>query len=103
TPFMTQGAPLVLKAHAVGECWLGPTLSLAQATEALSLALLPFALWRFGVRGTMLVGLGAWTASLSAFALGGPRELVVGSLAFNGLCISGFFVAGQGFVHRPRR
>jgi MFS family permease len=100
TPFMTQGAPLVLKGHAISECWLGPTLSLAQATEAVSLALLPVALWRFGVRGTMLVGLGAWTASLGAFALGGPRELVVGALAFNGLCISGFFVAGQVFVNR---
>jgi MFS family permease len=100
TPVMTQGAPLVLKAHGVSECWLGPTLSLAQLTEVLALALLPVALWRFGVRGTMLVGLGAWMASLCAFALGGPRELVVGSLAFNGLCISGFFVAGQVFVNR---
>jgi MFS family permease len=100
TPFMTQGAPLVLKGHAISECWLGPTLSLAQATEVLSLAVLPLALFRFGVRGTMLVGLGAWTASLGAFALGGPRELVVGALAFNGLCISGFFVAGQVFVNR---
>lgn len=99
-PFMTQGAPLLLKSLAVSEFWLGPTMSLAQATEVLSLAMLPLSLLRLGVRGTMLIGLSAWTTSLSFLALGSPVELMVGSLGFNGLFISGFLVAGQVFVNR---
>jgi MFS family permease len=99
-PFMTQGAPLLLKNLAVSEFWLSPTMSLAQVTEVLSLALLPLSLLRLGVRGTMLLGLSAWTTSLSFLALGSPVELMVGSLGFNGLFISGFLVAGQVFVNR---
>jgi MFS family permease len=47
----------------------------------------------------MLLGLAAWTAGLSAQALAPSRELVAGSLGFNGLCIAGVFVAGQVFVN----
>src|SRR5262249_5820379 len=50
-------------------------------------------------RGTMLLGLAAWTAALSSQAIGRPVGLVAGSLSFNGLCIAGFFVAGQVFVN----
>jgi hypothetical protein len=57
-------------------------------------------LLRLGLRGTMVLGLGAWTAALWLQAAGRPRSLVVGSLAFNGLCISCFYVTGQIFVNR---
>ena len=92
--------PLLLKSLGVSDFWLGPTLSLSQATEALSLAILPLLLFRFGIRGTMLFGLGAWTVSFICLALGSPRELMIGSIGLGGLCITGFMVAGQVFVHR---
>jgi MFS family permease len=98
-PFTTQGTPLLLDKLGVPRAWMAPTLTLAQVTEVISLGLLPMLLLRLGVRGTMFFGLAAWTTALTAQAIGGPVELVVGSLAFNGLCISGFFVAGQVFVN----
>jgi hypothetical protein len=99
----TQGTPLLLKQLGVPDPWLTPTLTLAQVTEVLSLAVLPMLLLRLGVRGTMLVGLGAWTAALGVLAVGRPVGLIIGSLGFNGLCITGFLVAGQVFVNRQAR
>jgi predicted MFS family arabinose efflux permease len=98
-PFGTQGTPLLLRHLQTDEANLPAILTIAQATEVISLGLLPFLLLRLGVRGTVLVGLAAWTAGLTAQALAPSRELVAGSLSFNGLCIAGVFVAGQVFVN----
>jgi MFS family permease len=97
--FATQGTPLLLARLGVAGAWMPRLLTLAQATEVVALGLLPMLLLRLGVRGTMLMGLAAWTAALAAQACGRPVELVAGSLALNGLCISGVFVAGQVFVN----
>jgi predicted MFS family arabinose efflux permease len=99
-PFTTQGTPLLLNHLGVPDLWLSPALTLSQASEAASMALLPLMMLRLGLRGTMLVGLGAWTTALGVLTVGWPPELVVGSLGFNGLCITGFIVAGQVFVNR---
>jgi hypothetical protein len=98
-PFATQGTPLLLARLGIDGAWMPRTLSLAQVTEVVTLALLPVLLLRLGVRGTMLMGLAAWTAALGAQAVGRPLELVVGSLGGNGLCISGVLVAGQVFLN----
>jgi MFS family permease len=99
-PFTTQATPLLLQQLGVGPRWLGPTLTIAQVTEVVALALLPLLLLRMGVRGTMLLGLGAWYAALTVLSVGRPAALVVGSLGFNGLCVSGFVVAGQVVLNR---
>ncbi len=99
-PFTTQATPLLLSHLGISDLWLSPTLTLGQASEVASLALLPLMMLRLGLRGTMLVGLAAWTAALSVLTLGKPVELVVASLGLNGLCITGFLVAGQVFVNR---
>ncbi len=98
-PFGTQGTPLLLDQLGVSRAWMPRILTLAQLTEVLALALLPMFLLRLGVRGTMLVGLSAWTVALCSQAIGRPVELVAGSLCLNGLCIAGYFVAGQVFVN----
>ncbi len=98
-PFGTQGTPLLLKQLGVPRPWMPVILTLAQATEVIALALLPMLLLRLGVRGTMIMGLAAWTAGLAAQAVGHPVELVAGALPLNGLCIAGYFVAGQVFVN----
>lgn len=98
-PFGTQGTPLLLDKLGVSGGNMPRLLTLAQLTEVICLGLLPMFLLRLGVRGTMLAGLTAWTASLIAQAVGRPMELVAGSLCFNGLCIAGVFVAGQVFVN----
>jgi hypothetical protein len=99
-PFTTQGTPLLLRKLGMPEHWLGPTLTIAQMSEVIALLLLPMLLLRLGVRGTMLLGLAAWTGVLSILACGHPVELVVSSLTLNGLLVAGFLVAGQVYVNR---
>jgi MFS family permease len=98
-PFTTQNTPLLLEHLGVPLEWVVPTTTIAQSTEVLSLAFLPVVLLRLGLRGTMLLGLGAWAVALSVLTVGRPLWLVVLSQTLNGLCISCFFVAGQVFVN----
>ena len=98
--FSTQATPLLLGRLGVPREWLGPTQTLAQVSEVAALMLLPMFLLRLGLRGTMLFGLAAWAAAMTILAVGRPLGLVVGSFVFNGLCVSGFLVAGQVFVNR---
>jgi MFS family permease len=101
--FVTQLTPLLLAHLGVPYRWLGPTLTLSQAMEVIALALLPMLLLRLGLRGTMLLGLTAWTAGLAASAVGRPLGLVVASLPTQGLCVCCFAVAGQVFVNGQAR
>jgi MFS family permease len=98
-PFAVQGAPLLLKQLELPERWIAPSLTLGQATEVVGLALLPFALHRLGVRGTMLVGLAAWATYLTMLAVGHPLPLMISVLGLHGVCITGFAIAGQVFVN----
>ena len=98
-PFSTQVVPLLLEDLGIARPWLSPTLTLGQSTEIISLALLPMLLLRLGLRGTILLGLGAWAIFLNTLTLGEPVWLVVASLSLNGLCICGLIVAGQVFAN----
>src|SRR5262249_22956462 len=98
-PFGTQGSPLLLRQLHTDETDLPAILTIAQVTEVISLGLLPFFLRRLGVRGTVFLGMAALTAGLSTQALAPSRQLVAGSLGFNGLVIAGVYVAGQVFVN----
>ncbi|HTU90301.1 MAG TPA: MFS transporter [Gemmataceae bacterium] len=98
-PFGTQGSPLLLRQFHTNEADLPALLTISQATEVISLGLLPFFLRRLGVRGTVLVGMASLTAYLTVQALVSSRLMVAASLGFNGLVIAGVFVAGQVFVN----
>jgi MFS family permease len=98
--FSSQCAPLLLARLGMPLDVLAPTLTLAQMTEVVTLGLLPMFLLRLGMRGTMLLGLGAWVSAQWLLAGGRPLGLMVGSLALNGLCISGFLVVAQVFLNR---
>jgi predicted MFS family arabinose efflux permease len=99
-PFSTQATPMLLRQIGVAPEWLCPTLSLGQFTEVIGLFALPVLLSRFGVRGTMLAGLVAWTVALTILAAGQPAWLVVASLGLNGVVVSAFLVGGQVYVNR---
>jgi MFS family permease len=96
----SQGTPLLLRARGLSPSSLAATLTLGQVMEVLSLPLLAMFLLRLGLRGTMIVGLGAWTLALTLLAIGQPLGLVIGSLLLNGLLITCFLVTGQMFVNR---
>jgi hypothetical protein len=98
--FASQCTPLLLRQLQMPEEQGALALTLAQVTEVAALGLLPMFLLRLGLRGTMLLGLGGWTMALCLLACGRPLWLVIGSQVFNGLYISGFWVAGQVFVNR---
>jgi hypothetical protein len=98
-PFYSQVTPLLLNYHGVAPALVGPTMTISQSMEMVSLALLPMLMLRLGVRGTMRLGITAWAGLLSVLALGEPLGLVISSLALNGLCVCCFLVAGQLFVN----
>jgi nucleoside transporter len=97
--FTTQTTPLLLQELGIERHWLTPTMTVAQSSEVLCLALLPGLLMRFGLRGTMLMGLVAWLGAMCVLAVGRPVELVVASLGLNGLYVTGFLIAGQVYVN----
>lgn len=102
-PFPTQINPLILNAAGIDHPWLTMTLSIAQASEVTSLALLPMFLLRFGERDTMRFGLAIWTLYLLAFAVGSPIWLPIVGLLGNGICICCFLVAGQVYINTRAR
>lgn len=99
-PFSAQLTPLLLDDLGMKHAWLGPTLTLGQISELISLALLPKMLTNLGVKRTMVLAMIAWFVALAILSVGQPVELVIMSLAFNGLLIAGYLVAGQVLVNR---
>jgi MFS family permease len=101
--FTTQLTPLLLEHLGIPQPWISPTLTLGQSMEIASLTVLPMLLLRLGIRGTMLLGLGAWALLLGILTLGQPTWLIVASLSLNGLCICCYIVAGQVFANGRAR
>lgn len=102
-PFTGQMTPLLLKHLGIESAWLPVILTLGQSSEVTTLALLPLILLRLGIRGTMILGIAAWTLGLSVLALGRPTWLVVASLGVHGIYVCCFLVAGQVFVNSKAR
>jgi len=99
-PFSTQLTPLLLRDRGVPKTWLPATLTIAQSLEVLTLGLLPIILLRLDIKGTLLLGILAWTTAVTVLAIGQPVGLVVASLGLQGVFITCYLVAGQVFVNR---
>ena len=102
-PFSTQVTPLLLKSMGVAQAWIPRLLTIAQASEAISLFALPFALRRLGVRGTMRLGLFAAVLTLGGLAQGELVGLALCGFALYGLCISCYLVVGQMYLNHHTR
>ena len=98
-PFSTQVTPLLLADLGIKQQYLLPTLTIAQASEVASLALLPWALQRIGVRGAMRLGLVAAVLTMAGLMIGRPLVFSIGGLGLYGLCISCYLVAGQVYLN----
>lgn len=96
-------SPMIARHLGAAEDWLPLLQTLAQSTEVGTLVLLPILLVRLGQKGTMLLGLLAWTAALGVFSIGTPSLFVIASLALHGIFITCFLVAGQLFINRLAR
>lgn len=73
-------------------------MAIAQAAEIVTMIFLPAMLKKWGIRGTMMVGIFAWPLRYAVFALGGPLWLILASLALHGLCYVCFFTASYIYV-----
>ncbi len=72
--------------------------TLGQFSEVLFMLLIPMFLRRFGMKLTLLIGMGAWALRYLLFAFGDPSGtatmLLIG-IALHGVCYDFFFVSGQ--------
>ncbi len=73
-------------------------MTLGQVSEVLFMLALPVFLNRFGIKATLVIGMGAWVVRYALFAFGNADEglfmLIIG-IALHGICYDFFFVSGQ--------
>lgn len=72
--------------------------TIGQASEVLFMLAVPFFLGRFGMKGTLLLGMAAWALRYLLFAYGDAHGLVwmlLVGIALHGVCYDFFFVSGQ--------
>jgi len=94
--FYYQNANLFLTeiqvANATGKQTIG------QMSEVLFMLAVPFFLGRFGMKGTLLLGMAAWAVRYLMFAYGdahGLAWMLLIGIALHGMCYDFFFVSGQ--------
>lgn len=97
--FNSQLTPLLFRQLGFKNEDISLVLPISQVAEVLTLAFLPVLLLRLNVRGTLVLGLACWATALGILTLGGPTELVIGSLLLIGVCVCCFMVAGQLYVN----
>ena len=99
-PFHTQVSPLLLEHLNVPAARIPPLLTVAQASEILSLFALPIVYSRIGARATMRLGLLAAVLTLTGLMLDSPLGLAIAGLSLYGFCISFYLVVGQMFLNQ---
>ncbi len=74
--------------------------TLGQISEIFFMLAIPFCLRRFGTKGMLLIGMGAWVVRYAIFAtLYGPAIVLIG-LPLHGICYDFFFVVSYLYVDR---
>lgn len=77
----------------ISDAWLGPTQTIGQAAEIITMFLLPIVYKKLGSKKTIALGLFAWALRFAVFSLGEPAGLVIASQSLHGVCFA-FGIAG---------
>jgi nucleoside transporter len=87
---------------AAGVTQIGSTMLIGQICELIVLPLLPFFLWRLGMKWVLALGMLCWSIRYALFAVGGPEgfsfALVIAGVMLHGFCFDFFFIAGSIYV-----
>lgn len=77
-------------------------LAIGQASEVIFIVTIPYALARFGLKWSILVGMGMWGARFALFLLAARDQAWLGvlSVALHGICNDFFIILSAMFIHR---
>lgn len=78
-------------------------MSFGQMSEVVFILILPLLLPRFGIKKTLLIGMGAWALRYVLFAAGAEDAIVwmiMSGVILHGICYDFFFVAGFIYVDK---
>lgn len=81
----------------------GILTSVSQLSEALFILAIPFFLHKFGIKGVMLISMGAWVLRFGLFGIGNPGDgfiFLILSMAVYGMAFDFFQVSGALFVEQ---
>jgi MFS family permease len=98
TPFVFQVMTTHLEAMGLQRAWVGSAMTLGQIPEIGALALLPWALRRFGDKATLALGIAAWSVRYASMAAGPPLWLAVAGIPLHGVGIACFTIGGHVFI-----
>jgi MFS family permease len=97
-PLIYQVIPGYLEASGLPRAWVTATMTLAQTTEIVLLAALPWLLRRFGIKVTLALGIAAWLARFLSLAMAPPLGLAVAGTLLQGAGIACFTIGAQVFL-----
>ncbi len=97
-PVMFQSIPGFLEAKGLPRYWTSSVMTIGQAGEIAALMALPFMVRRFGIKATMVLGIGCWFVRFLGLALDPPLWAAVAGTFLHGPGIAWFTVGGQLFI-----
>ncbi len=97
-PMVYQVIPGYLELRGLPRAWISTTMTLGQVTEIASLAILPWLLRRFGIKGTLMLGILAWFVRFFSLAIHPPLWVAVGGTALHGVAIACFTVGAALYI-----
>ncbi len=74
--------------------------TIAQVSEVIFLLVFPFALARFGMRRTLMIGIAGWAVRNLIFATQAPELIIFLGLPIHGMCFTFFFIVAGVYVDR---
>lgn len=98
TPFVYQVIPAFLESRGLARAWIPSAMTLGQLPEIGALAVLPWLFQRFGYRGTLAIGIGAWVLRYGSLMVDPPLWVGVAGIPLHGVGIACFAIAGQVFL-----